>query len=77
MKCRAKVFAAHGSEDRAVPVESFDYLVMRLLVSGKDDVLIKRYPGRDHSFIPAGAEPGYDGFLEVVGEVLDWAETTP
>lgn len=73
VRARARLFLAHGSADRAVPIESFDYLVVRLLCAGRGDVEVRRYPGRDHSFIPVGAEPGYEGFLEVVGDVLAWA----
>lgn len=71
----ARIFLAHGSEDTSVPIESFDYLVTRLLCTGRDDVTVRRYPGRDHSFIPAGAEPGHEGILEVVDEILEWALT--
>lgn len=35
--------------------------------------MIRRNPGRDHSFIPVGAESGYESFLEVVDEMLAWA----
>lgn len=70
----AKIFAAHGSEDTSVPIESFDFLVARLLCAGKPNVTIRRYPGRDHSYIRKGDEPGYDGFVEVLREVLRWAQ---
>ena len=33
-------------------------------------------PGRDHSFMKTGAEPGYEGFLEVLDEVVSWAEVS-
>lgn len=74
LKTSAKIFAAHGSEDDSVPIESFDFLVARLLCAGKKGVTIHRYPGRDHSYIKTGSEPGYEGFLEVLHEVLTWAE---
>ena len=73
VEAQARLFVAHGTADRSVPIESFDYLVARLLCAGRGDAVIRRYPGRDHSFIPVGAEPGYEGFLEVVDEVLEWA----
>lgn len=68
----ANVFVAQGSEDRAVPIESFDYLVVRLLASGKPGVTIKRYPGRDHGFGGKDVEAG-DGLMEVIEEVIDWS----
>ena len=70
---RARLFLAHGSADESVPIESFDYLVTRLLCAGRTDVTIRRYPGRDHSFIPVGAEPGHEGFLEVFDAILEWS----
>ena len=72
VNAKGRIFVAHGSEDRSVPIESFDYLVARLLCAGKD-VTVRRYPGRDHSFIPVGSPGSHTGFLEVVDEILDWS----
>jgi acetyl esterase/lipase len=72
-RSRARLFIAHGSDDVSVPIESFDFLVAELLRRGRKDVTTRRYPGRDHSFMKTGAEPGYEGFLEVLDEVVSWA----
>ena len=72
----ARLFLAHGTADQSVPIESFDYLTVELLRSGRTDAVIRRYPDRDHSFIPVGAEPSSDPFLEVVQEVVAWASKT-
>ena len=74
VKSKAKVFMAHGTNDVSVPIESFDHLVVEMLRSGREDVYWRRYPDRDHSFIEKGSSPGYDGFLEVVDEYLEWVE---
>ena len=54
VRSKARLFLAHGSADEAVPIDSFDYLVVRLLVARPTHVTIRRYPDRDHSFIPVG-----------------------
>ncbi|MHC4453042.1 MAG: alpha/beta hydrolase family protein [Planctomycetota bacterium] len=53
----AKVFVAQGSEDESVPMESFDYLVVRLLADG--------FGGES---VESGA-----GLMEVIEEVIDWS----
>jgi len=68
----AHVFVAQGSRDGSVPMESFDYLVVRLLASGNPNVTIRRYPGRDHGFGGEGVEGG-DGMMEIIQEVVDWS----
>lgn len=73
VKTKAHLFLAHGSADQAVPIESFDYLVVELLRHGRTDVTVRRYPDRDHSFIKVGDDPSNDPFLEVVDEVVAWA----
>jgi hypothetical protein len=40
----AKFYVAHGTADAVVPIESFDYLVTRLLTSGREDAVIRRSP---------------------------------
>jgi len=74
VRTNASIFLAHGSADSSVPIESFDYLVVRLLCAGQTDVTVRRFADRDHSFIPVGAEPSYDGFFEVLDQVIDWAD---
>ena len=73
-RCEASLFLAHGSADVSVPIESFDFLVVELLRLGREDVYARRYPDRDHSFIPVGSAPGYEGFFEVVDEFLEWVD---
>ncbi len=77
VRAPARIFLAHGSEDTSVPVESFDFLVVRLLVAGHPDVTVRRYPGRDHSLNRAGEAGGPEGFLEVLEEALAWAARGP
>jgi pimeloyl-ACP methyl ester carboxylesterase len=74
LRTKARLFLAHGSADRSVPIESFDYLVCELLIHGRENVTIRRYPGRDHSFIKPGDDPSSQSLLEVVDEVLKWAD---
>lgn len=69
----AALFVAHGSEDRSGPIESFDYLVVELIRAGRQDVVIRRYPNRDHGFRDVD-NPGEDPPLaDVFAEVLEWA----
>lgn len=72
---RAKLFLAQGTEDQAVPIESFDYLVVELMRHGRENATVRRYPGCDHSFIKVGTEPGYEGFLRVIDEIVAWTGT--
>ena len=72
-KARARLFLAHGSEDRSVPIESFDYLVFELLRAGRRDFTARRYAGCDHGFMKAGEEPGSTPFLRVLDDALAWA----
>ena len=73
VRTKARLFLGHGTADESVPIESFDYLVVRLLCAQHKDVTVRRFPNRDHSFIEVGSEPGYEGFLSVVDEVVEWA----
>ncbi len=72
-RTEAHLFLAHGSEDRSVPIESFDYLVVKLLCAGKQGMSVFRYPGLDHSFNGSDGE-GPDGILGVLREALEWAQ---
>lgn len=72
-KAKAKLFLGHGSADKSVPIESFDYLVFELMRKGKRDVTARRYPGGDHSFMKPGDEPSSVPFMRVLEEVLAWA----
>jgi pimeloyl-ACP methyl ester carboxylesterase len=68
----ANVFVAQGSADESVPMESFDYLVVRLLASGNPNVTIRRYPGRDHGFGGKDVESGV-GLMQVIEDVIGWS----
>lgn len=72
-KGTAKLFLAHGTADEAVPIESFDYLVVELMNKRRENVTVKRFPACDHSYIPVGAEPSNDPFQNVIADVLKWA----
>lgn len=76
-KAKARLFLGHGSEDKSVPIESFDYLVCELLRQGRRDFTAKRYPGCDHSFMKPGEEPSNVPILGVLAEVLTWAAEKP
>jgi predicted esterase len=71
----ARVFLAHGTEDNAVPVISFDWLRAELAARGRA-VTAPRVPGVDHGFFgPEG--PPHDmnapgGLERMFGHVLDW-----
>lgn len=73
VKAKAKVFAAHGSEDASVPIESFDFLVLELLRQGRADATIRRYAGVDHGFAKPGEPPTGEQFTRVLDQVLAWA----
>ena len=53
-------------------MESFDYLVVRLLASGNPNVTIRRYPGRDHGFGGKDVESGV-GLMQVIEDVIGWS----
>lgn len=68
----AKVFAAQGTADTSEHVDGHDLLVAELRAHGRD-VTEVRIEGADHSFRPAGAEPGPPQELRnLFGEILDW-----
>lgn len=71
---KAKLFLAHGAQDRAVPIESFDLLTTELLRHGKTNVTVRRFPDRDHSLMKPGGDPSYEGLLGIVDEILEWSK---
>jgi len=77
LKSRAKLYLAHGTEDESVPIESFDLLVLELLRVGRDDAVVRRYPGRGHGLSasdrPANAPPMTDVFEEIISWSLGGA----
>jgi uncharacterized protein (TIGR03067 family) len=72
---RVPVFAAHGTLDRAVPVESFEVLCSELTSRGRD-LAAHRLEGRDHSFRKPN-EPSSDisGFRDIFGQVVAWFQS--
>jgi len=74
LRTKAKLFLAHGTEDQSVPIESFDFLTVELLRAGKDNVAVRRYPGRDHGLSapnrPGNGPPMKDVFEEIISWTL-------
>lgn len=72
---RARLYLAHGTEDRAVPVVAFDWVRAELAARGREAVT-ERIEGADHGlFGPEG--PPVDGTTvagveKVFARVLDW-----
>lgn len=62
---QAKLFAASGTQDMAVPIESFDVLRSGLAQAGRSAEL-QRIEGADHGFEPLG-------FQEIFRRVLGWS----
>ncbi|MBI5764453.1 MAG: prolyl oligopeptidase family serine peptidase [Planctomycetes bacterium] len=71
-KSSCKLFLAHGSADESVPVESFDACVFDLIRSGREEMTIRRYPGRGHGLMTPGLN-GADAFKELFDDLLKWA----
>ncbi|MEZ5977850.1 MAG: alpha/beta fold hydrolase [Planctomycetota bacterium] len=69
---KARIYLAQGTRDRAVPIESFDLVLVELLRRGKD-VTWKRLLGADHNFQTENDQSG-DGILRALDEVVAWAE---
>jgi erythromycin esterase len=72
LACRAPVFLAHGTEDKAVPVASFDVARAELTAHGRD-VVAERLDGMDHGFRKSDEPPSsFDGFQKLLGRVVAW-----
>jgi pimeloyl-ACP methyl ester carboxylesterase len=73
LRAKARVYLAHGTEDRAVPVESHDACEAELLVQGRA-VTAERLEGLDHSFLPSNAAPdrGSVELAELVKRIALW-----
>ena len=71
-KSKAKIFAAAGTLDTAVPIESFDMFQAKILASGRDATFV-RIDGADHGFAkkddPAGPPIG---FQSVARRMMAW-----
>jgi len=79
VRANARVYLAHGTDDRSVPVESHDACEAELLVKGRD-VTAERLEGLDHSFLPTNPPPqrGSVELIELIKRILKWFdEQTP
>lgn len=77
LKTRAKLFVAHGTEDESGPIESFDFLVVELLRAKREDVVIRRYPNRDHGLRDVDRSPDGPPMTDVFAEIVRWAGGRP
>jgi pimeloyl-ACP methyl ester carboxylesterase len=72
LRTKAKIYLAHGTNDKATPVTAFDVVRAELAVH-KRDVKAERIEGANHSFrtkdMPQGSP---DGFQALFGRVLAW-----
>ncbi|MEP0766936.1 MAG: prolyl oligopeptidase family serine peptidase [Fimbriimonadia bacterium] len=68
---KAKLFIAHGTEDRSVPIAAFDVLRAELVARGRD-VTAHRVEGANHGFQKPGAEPSAEGIGGLFAKMLDW-----
>jgi dipeptidyl aminopeptidase/acylaminoacyl peptidase len=73
LKSRAKLFLAHGTEDESVPIESFDLLVLELLRVGRDDAVVRRYPGRGHGLSASDRPANSPPMTDVFEEIISWS----
>ncbi len=70
-KTDAKIYAAQGTQDRAVAWESFEFLRSELLAHGKD-VTFDPIAGADHSFALSSSGPTSDGWTALFQRILLW-----
>lgn len=73
LRTKAKLFLAHGTEDQSVPIESFDFLTVELLRSDKDNVVVRRYPGRGHGLRAPNRPENEPPMKDVFEEIISWA----
>ena len=72
LRTKAGLFLAHGTEDQSVPIESFDFLTIELLRAGKNDIVVRRYPGRDHGLSVPRRPNNEPPMKDVIEEVISW-----
>ena len=72
LRTKAKLFLAHGTEDQSVPIESFDFLTVELLRADKDNVVVRRYPGRDHGLSASNRSGNEPPMKDVFEEIISW-----
>jgi len=77
LRCRARIYLAHGTDDASTPITSFD-VAHAELVARHRDVTAERVAGGDHGFrtgdMPRGSP---DGLRAVFGRVLAWFQAMP
>ena len=73
LQTKACIFAAHGTADQVVPIDSFDAMVGRLRENGVA-VTVDRLANRNHSFNQEG-EKSVEGMQAVLTRFLAWALT--
>ena len=78
LRCKARIFLAHGTADSKVPIIAFDVLYAELLARGRD-VTAERIEGADHGFRPQGGDASPQAMRAVMDRVLNWfvAERAP
>ena len=70
-RSKARVYLAHGTEDKQSHVVTLDVLYAELVARGRD-VTVERLEGADHGFYAKG-ERGYPaGMKAVLGRIVDW-----
>jgi predicted esterase len=71
LRCNARVYLAHGTEDTKVPITAFDVLHAELLARGRD-VTAERIEGADHGFRQEGDGASPQGMRAVMERVVNW-----
>lgn len=69
LRCKARIYIAHGTNDQANPVAGFDMLRAELVVRGRD-VRAERIEGGGHNFAQEAAD--YNPMRSVMGRVASW-----
>jgi predicted esterase len=71
LRCRARVYLAHGTADTKVPITAFDVLYAELLAHGRD-VTAERIEGADHGFRQERGDGSPQGMRAVMDCALNW-----
>jgi pimeloyl-ACP methyl ester carboxylesterase len=75
LRSKARLFVAHGSDDKAVPIESFDLLSMELVRNRREGITVKRYPGAGHGLAVEGTHgPALESAFR---DALNWFGLQP
>lgn len=71
LRTDARIYLAHGTADRAVPVAAFDVLRAELAARAKD-VTTERIEGADHGFRRTTPSGPPAELRQLMGRVVDW-----